>query len=239
LSLVTLHVGDEGRAVENAYKPCMHIQDPLLPEIMYTAIRSTPGAPLHHGLNTTWKGNCGKSSLGNMGMRRMLADSLCLQGTARHNLKLRWKLMVLDEQEGQYGRLPAHFCDTPLFYSHPGLAAINKWASMYHGSKHCHPEAIELQPDNGERLFSWNLLEQRERNKEFGNHDLNNRYQCPKCTVNPIPLPHLQEAINSNANDPSNDLEMPMDDEAEDGFAKMVMKKTRQSMMMNSTMESG
>jgi hypothetical protein len=211
-------------AVENAYKTCMHIQD-LLPDIMYTAISAAPGAV--HGL-TTWKGNRGESSLesfhlmvahfGNMGMRRTLADSLCLRGTARHNLKLLWKLTALDKREGQYGRLPAHFRDTPLFYSHADLAAINKRA-MYHGGKQRHSEVLDLEPDNGERFFSQYLLEQRERNKELGKHDLNDRCQCRKCAANPIPLPHLREAIGSNQNDPSDDLKMPMADEEEDGFA--------------------
>jgi hypothetical protein len=119
----------------------------------------------------------------------------------RHNLKLLWKLTALDKREGQYGRLPAHFRDTPLFYSHADLAAINKRA-MYHGGKQRHSEVLDLKPDNGERFFSQYLLEQRERNKELGKHDLNDRCQCRKCAANPIPLLHLREAIGSNQNAP-------------------------------------
>jgi len=55
-----------------------------------------------------------------------------------------------------------------------------------------------LPEDNGEVFFSEYLIQQRARNKMFPPHPRTSRCQCTQCAKNPFPLPHIQEAINSN-----------------------------------------
>jgi hypothetical protein len=126
----------------------------------------------------------------NMGMRRQLADSLGLRGTARYNLKLDWKWTAISERPDENGFILSCFCDIPRFYDHSALAEINARARQCGSMRDWHTALKVLPKDNGEEFFSDYLLAQREQNKVFGKHETNNRCQCNKCAANPEPFPH-------------------------------------------------
>ena len=129
----------------------------------------------------------------NMGMRRTLADSLNLRGTARYNLKL-WHKLFLDKSCSQEV-VPSHFQDEPCFLSHLKLKEINRRA-FKHGAKFPRHKNLRHCPeDNGEEFLSEYLLSQRKRRAQYPQHPTNSRCQCPKCAANPKPLPHIQRTI--------------------------------------------
>jgi hypothetical protein len=187
-------------AFRNGLETVKHVPD-ASPD-MYKKIEATPFSK--HGL-CKWIAEKGESSLekfhhllahfANMGMRRILSDSLGLRGTARYNLKLDWKWTAISERPKENGFLLSCFRDIPCFYDHSALAVINARARRCGSMRDRHTGLNVLPKDNGEEFFSEYLLAQRERNKVFGQHATNSRCQCNKCAANPVPLPHIQDGL--------------------------------------------
>ena len=62
---------------------------------------------------------------GNNGMRTSLADALNLTGTARHNLRIRHKLRLAQQDMVTRSKIPAGWEDVVPFYNHTELAHMN------------------------------------------------------------------------------------------------------------------
>ena len=107
---------DARAAVQLMKENVEHI--PVMIEDAYREIRPTGGRSKHNLVR--YVAEKGESSLeqfhhllahfGNMGTRRTITDSLCLRGTARHNLKMWTKLLSEDEIDHS---IPSHFSRHP------------------------------------------------------------------------------------------------------------------------------
>jgi len=162
----TLFSTETKGAIEECKKKAVHLQDPLPLDQMYDIIHPSPNAS--HQLKECLSRR-GKSCLelfhlmlahfGNSGMRTTLADNLNLTGTARHNLSIRRKrllIAVTPENTVNRTKTPAAYESVVEFYNHTELHHINRMAIQAGQTATNLPfQNVEmLPPDNGERFFS-------------------------------------------------------------------------------------
>lgn len=171
IRMQSLFTADTKSAVENCKEKACYLSDPLPLKEMYNEILPNPNS--RHQL-TEYLSLRGESKLeafhdrfahfANCGMRDSLADSLNLAGTARYNLAIRHKRMLVktvDQADDgnslanpeQRRNIPAGWEKVVPFYNHSELWHINKMAAAV-GCSHPFPYAEVLPEDNGERFFS-------------------------------------------------------------------------------------
>jgi len=124
---------------------------------------------------------------GNCGMRTSLADNLNLTGTARHNLTIRHKRLLVSvsmtpENTAERRKIPAAFESVVGFFNHSELDYINRIAIQAGMTHHDIPfKNVEpLPPDNGERFFSECLVWMKDAKPRY---DVNCRCLCDVCGV--------------------------------------------------------
>ena len=186
---------DARAAVQLMKENVEHI--PVMIEDAYREIRPTGGRSKHNLVR--YVAEKGESSLeqfhhllahfGNMGTRRTITDSLCLRGTARHNLKMWTKLLSEDEIDHS---IPSHFSRHPCFLNHLNLAAINTRATRLGSNRNRQNNLRSCKKNNGEVFLSEYLLDQRKRRALYpaSMPKITNPCPCTVCDKNPIPLPH-------------------------------------------------
>jgi hypothetical protein len=176
-------------AYENCLRTCHYLQDdPFTIEEVYRKQNPPPGAK--HGL-PVYRAQRGESNLeslhfmfsnyANGGMRPSIADMLNLKGLTRHNVQQWQKLKVGTMTAEEMQQVPAHLREIPLHYDHSNLAYINGLAASA-GATEPHFKVVRNLPDdNGERFLSAYLKEQLERYRLYGEHEINDLCQCPRC----------------------------------------------------------
>jgi hypothetical protein len=209
----TLFTADTKDAVENCKEKVIYLQDPLPLDQMYYVIKPNPNSS--HGLSE-YLSRRGESNLesfhellahfGNNGMRDSLADNLNLTGTARHNLRIRHKLRLLNCDNDQRKKIPAAW---ESYFNHSELHYVNNLAKLagINDNKFPFPYVEPLVNDTGERFFAKYLDWLLKANPKFDQNDL---CLCISCSPNqPATLPMVhKDPLPNNAyarqHDPTN-----------------------------------
>ena len=161
----TLFTSETKGAIDECKKKATYLQDPLPLDQMYDII--LPSQNASHQLNE-YLSRRGESCLesfhlmlahfGNCGMRTSLADNLNLTGTARHNLTIRHKrlLIGLTPENTARRKIPATYEGIVGFFNHTELHHVNMIAieAGLRGRDLPFKNVEALPPDNGERFFS-------------------------------------------------------------------------------------
>jgi len=168
LRIMSLFTEETKSAVENCKEKAQHLSDPRPLEEMCDMILPNPNSK--HQL-TEFLSKRGESKLesfhdrlahfANCGMRERLADNLNLAGTAKFNIAMRHKrLLLTDENPRNQKQLLEHRKKMPAawekivpHFNHTELWYVNNLA-MSIGCAHPFPKAEILPKDNGERFFS-------------------------------------------------------------------------------------
>ena len=148
---------------------------------------------------------------GNSGMRRSLADSLNLTGTARYNHDIRYKLRLVNlsaEEQLLRKRVPASWETEVPFYNHSELHWINKMATTAGIDALLLPfQNLETLPeDNGERFFSCYLSWLRQVKPRRDDNEMCLCVKCgpadplPSSSDAPLPLPATAPTEETNNN---------------------------------------
>ena len=168
--MVSLFTADTRDAVENCKKKAQHLEDPLPLNQMYDEVPPHPNSK--HQL-TEFLSKRGESKLeafhdrlahfGNCGMRDTLADNLNLAVTARYNLAIRHKRLLLTPENTEAEnpiewmenrkKTPAAWEKVVPYFNHSELSYVNRMAITV-GCTPPFPSAEPLPPDNGEKFFS-------------------------------------------------------------------------------------
>ena len=183
-------------SVENQKLNCKYLQDVLPPEVMYRTVEAPKKA--NHDL-PTYKSDRGEGALegyhdflghiGNTNTREDLANSLHLEGTARHNKCVRERAKFDKMTSEERSAVPAFLRGEPAFFNDQDLIAVNNLAKQVGISDDIHEGVQSLPKDTGERFFAEYFREQQKRTREIGPHPLNDRCQCLSCANNPVPIP--------------------------------------------------
>jgi len=147
-------------AINNCKEKAKCLSDPMDIEQMYDKIPPNPNS--RHQL-TEYLSKRGESKLeafhdrlahfANSGMRDSLADNLHLAGTARYNLAIRHKRILLTLEKGPRSITPAGWEKVVPFWNHAELGYVNAMAIAVN----CMPPFPKAEPvhkDTGERFFS-------------------------------------------------------------------------------------
>ena len=124
----------------------------------------------------------------NGGMRPELADCLNLMGTARHNVKIRFKLQVAKAGITRE-TIPGYWATIPSYYDHCHLRHVNHLFELAGISQAVFVNVRDVIPDNGEVFFHPYLEEQRRRMEQYPPNPYTDRCNCPSCGMNPVPIP--------------------------------------------------
>ena len=156
----TLFTEDSKTALFNCKEKAGYIQDPRPIEEMYEEIKPHPNSK--HGLSV-WLSLRGESNLemfhlmlahfANNGMRESLVDNLNLQGTARHNMRIRHKRRLARRDMETRKKIPAGWETVVPFYNHSELAHINELAVMAGVDGLPFLDLEKLAPDNNDEYF--------------------------------------------------------------------------------------
>ena len=98
---------------------------------------------------------------GNGVMRRSLAHFLGMGGMGLYNLRIHHDLKVARLDPTAPAKIPTAFQNSPAFTNHLHLARINELAKQAGLTTNVHEDVEILHPDNGGRLFSEYLEEQK------------------------------------------------------------------------------
>jgi len=203
IRLVSLFTPETKDAVENCKKKAVYLSDPLPLDEIYDEIPANPNSK--HQL-TEYISKRGESKLesfhdrfahfANCGMRDTLADSLNLAGTARYNLTIRHKRLLVTTKNPPENphhaiekrkRIPAGWEKVVPFFNHTELGHVNGIAQ----SAGCHapfPEAEVLPKDNGERFFSLHMETLKQIGTRRGDHGECLCQSCSDTSANNKPM---------------------------------------------------
>ena len=211
---MTLFTPETKDTLEHCKQKCKFLQDPHPIDKMYIAIK--PKKNSTHGL-TEYISIRGESKLegfhdslahfANAGMNNGLADAINLCGTARYNLAIRHKLRLINKEKEN--DIPLLWEKVVPFHNHCELNHVNKLAKESTMTSVPFPNVETLVDDTGERFFSEYLIQQREREKNYKRHNLNDRCQCVKCAGNSDRLTHDSSIHLNHEIEQSND-EQPL-----------------------------
>ena len=172
-----------------------YLQDPHPEELsIYREVKAKEGSA--HNLSV-WESRRLESHLeqfhkllahyGNTSMNKELADALSMRGTCENNVLVRHN-NKLRTQEMESSGLPAYLRDIPPFLDHSHLCYINSLASKK-GMEVLFHAIREPNEDNGERVLSSYLEQQRERNKKLGYcRNVSKQCNCRTCLQHSFPL---------------------------------------------------
>jgi hypothetical protein len=126
--------------------------------------------------------------LANTGTNKDLADTLTLGGTAKNNVKCRWKHHVNQKKlDGADIKIPGNFEDEPPFWDHSLLASINAEATR-HGLASLFDFVAPIEEDNGEEFLSEYFTSQMDRNETVGQDNRTSFCKCSTCErYEPLP----------------------------------------------------